>query len=143
MLGKDGSTILSSYFNDLNNFLFYYFCNFSHCWPLIPQPQCIIRAFFSLSLEVEHRGHKSSSIEVAAFVAFLLFHRGGNKIGSFFIFSRSYSERNIQMVKQFLPVVSPSFADFFSTRVHFEMAQWCSVWTSVELEVSLELSIWN
>ena len=41
MLGKDGSSRLSSYFNDLNNFLFYYFCNFSHCWPLIPQPQCI------------------------------------------------------------------------------------------------------
>ena len=124
MLGKDGSSRLSSYFNDLNNFHFYFFCAILDIAdPLFLNPN----AFFSLSLEVEHRGHKSSSIEVAAFVAFLLFHRGGNKIGSFFIFSRSYSERNIQMVKQFLPVVSPSFADFFSTRVHFEMAQCCSV----------------
>ena len=126
MLGKDGSTRLSSYFNDLKDFHFYFFCSiFVIADPLFLNPNALF--VFSLSLEVEHRGHKSSSIEVAAFVAFLLFRRGGNKIGSFFIFSRSYSERNIQMVKQFLPVVSSSCADFFSTRVHFEMAQCCSV----------------
>lgn len=53
MLGKDGSPRLSSYFNDLNNFHFYFFCAILDIAdPLFLNPNALFVHFFLYHLKL-------------------------------------------------------------------------------------------